>query len=254
MARPNLESELWLADAAVGVMGLESGDDGFAQPGRIELERDDIGLGEIKDGAAHLDWALDCMDVIAQDCCVVSTDDRASCTRVLRRDVQVLRRQGQSGIDMDDGMTAADAPLVPADDPRSLRRREDQRFLVGAGHYLDDRPVAGELFAAIVRSPHAHAAILSIDTAAAVEMPGVHGVFTADDLADLHPLPCYIVVKTVDPLIVPPRYPLARDRVRHVGDPVAFVVAGTREQARDACEQVIVDYDILPSVTELAAR
>jgi len=153
---------------------------------------------------------------------------------------------------MDDRMTATDTPRVlPTDDPRSLRRREDRRFLVGAGHYLDDQPVAGELFAAMVRSPHAHARIVAIDATSAAMMPGVHGVFTADDLAGLHPLPCYIVVNTVDPLIVPPRFPLVRDRVRHVGDLVAFVVAESREQARDAAEQVVVDYDILPSVTEL---
>lgn len=145
---------------------------------------------------------------------------------------------------MNDGMTVAT-------DPRSLRRREDQRFLVGAGDYLDDHPVAGELFAAMVRSPHAHARIIAIDSAASAALPGVRGVFTADDLDGLHPLPCYIAVKTVDPLIVPPRYPLARDIVRHVGDLVAFVVADTREQARDAAEQVLVAYDILPSVTEL---
>ncbi|WNJ93753.1 xanthine dehydrogenase family protein molybdopterin-binding subunit [Bosea sp. 685] len=154
---------------------------------------------------------------------------------------------------MNDGLIASDTMrMVPApDDPRSLRRREDQRFLTGTGRYLDDHPVPGELFAAMVRSPHAHARILSIDSAAAAEMPGVRGIYTAGDLDGLHPLPCYIVVKTVDPLIVPPRFPLARERVRHVGDLVAFVVAESREAARDACEQVVVDYDILPSVTEL---
>lgn len=142
-------------------------------------------------------------------------------------------------------------PLPPTADPRSLRRREDRRFLTGQGDYLDDRPVSGELFAAVLRSPHAHAGIVSIDASAALALPGVHGVYSAEDLADLGPLPTSIKVATVDPLIVPPRLPLARGRVRHVGDPVAFVVADSMALAREACEQIAVDYDMLPSVTEL---
>ena len=87
----------------------------------------------------------------------------------------------------------------------------------------------GQLHAYVLRSPHGHAAIERIDTAAARAMPGVHGVFTAADLdADgIGPLPCIAQVATVAPMIVPPRQALARDRVRHVGDPVAFVVADT---------------------------
>ncbi len=137
------------------------------------------------------------------------------------------------------------------DDPRSLRRREDQRFLTGMGRYLDDQPVPGALFAAVLRSPHAHARVLSIDTGTAAAAAGVRGVYTAKDLDGLNPLPCSIEVKTVEPLIIPPRFPLVRDRVRHVGDLVAFVVAESHTAARDACEQIIVDYDILHSVTEL---
>lgn len=150
-------------------------------------------------------------------------------------------------------MTASETstPVAAPDDPRSLRRREDQRFLTGAGDYLDDTPVAGELFAAVLRSPHAHAAILSIDSSSAAGIKGVRGIYTADDLDGLGPLPCYIAVKTVEPLIVPPRFPLARGFVRHVGDAVALVVADSREVARDACEQIAVDYDILPAVTDL---
>lgn len=137
------------------------------------------------------------------------------------------------------------------DDPRSLRRREDQRFLTGTGRYLDDQLVPGELYAAMLRSPHAHARILSMDTSTAANTAGVRGIYTADDLNGLNPLPCSIVVKTVEPLIIPPRFPLARERVRHVGDVVAFVVAESRTAARDACEQITVDYDILPCITEL---
>ncbi|KRE09857.1 hypothetical protein ASE63_04900 [Bosea sp. Root381] len=152
---------------------------------------------------------------------------------------------------MNDGEGAR--PLTAALDPRSRRRREDRRFLIGEGDYLDDRPATGELFAAVLRSPHAHAVIVSIDTAAALALPGVHGVYTADDLADLGPLPTSIKVATVEPLIVPPRLPLARERVRHVGDPVAFVVAESTALAREGCELIAVDYDMLPSVTELSA-
>ncbi|MFV3484823.1 xanthine dehydrogenase family protein molybdopterin-binding subunit, partial [Mycobacterium tuberculosis] len=80
---------------------------------------------------------------------------------------------------------------------------------------------------------------------------GVHGVYTAADLDVLAPLPTSIVIASVEPLIVPPRWPLARDIVRHVGEPVAFVVADTEALAREACEHISIDYDILPAVTDL---
>jgi carbon-monoxide dehydrogenase large subunit len=137
------------------------------------------------------------------------------------------------------------------DDPRSLRRREDARFLTGRGDYLGDRTPDGELAAVMLRSPHAHARIRAIDTAAAASLPGVHGVYTAADLDGLAPLPTSITVATAEPLIVPPRWPLARDHVRHVGEPVAFVVAETEALAREACEHISIDYDILPAVTDL---
>ena len=126
---------------------------------------------------------------------------------------------------------------------RSLRRLEDQRFLTGQGRYVDDIAVPGQLHGVVLRSPHGHALIEGIDTAAARAMPGVSGVFTAADLdADgVGTLPCIARVATVAPMIVPPRRALARDRVRHVGDPVAFVVADTVQQARDAAERVAVD-------------
>ncbi len=142
-------------------------------------------------------------------------------------------------------------PVAPPDDPRSLRRREDARFLTGRGDYLGDRAPEGEFAAVMLRSPHAHARIRAIDTAAAASLPGVHGVYTAADLDGLAPLPTSITVATVEPLIVPPRWPLARDVVRHVGEPVAFVVAETEAMAREACEHIAVDYDILPAVTDL---
>jgi carbon-monoxide dehydrogenase large subunit len=138
---------------------------------------------------------------------------------------------------------------------RSLTRFEDARFLRGEGRFVEDIGVAGALHAAVVRSPHGHAEIAAIDSAAARAVPGVHGIFTAADLAadNIGPLPCIAQVATVEPMIVPPRFALAGARVRHVGDPVAFVVAETREQARDAAELVAVDYRVLPAVVDAPA-
>src|SRR5436305_1167882 len=138
---------------------------------------------------------------------------------------------------------------------RSLRRLEDDRFLTGQGRYVDDINLPGQLHGIVLRSPYGYAAIEGIDTAAAGAMPGVRGVFTATDLdADgIGPLPCIAQVATLAPLIVPPRRALARDRVRHVGDPVAFIVADTSEQARDAAERVAVAYRPLPAVVDAIA-
>ncbi len=92
-----------------------------------------------------------------------------------------------------------------------------------------------------------------IDASAARGVPGVLGVFTAADLVDLGPLPCTVPVASVAPMIVPPRFALASERARHVGDPVAFVVAETRAAARDAAELVAVDWQALPSVVDAPA-
>src|SRR6266446_3386299 len=141
------------------------------------------------------------------------------------------------------------------DDARSVRRLEDVRFLTGRGRYAEDFSLPGEVRSCLVRSPHGHAAIDRIDTAAARGAPGVLGVFTEADLrADgIGPLPCVAQVNTVDPIIVPPRYALARDRVRHVGDPVALVIAETRDLARDAAELIAVDYRPLDAVADASA-
>jgi len=138
---------------------------------------------------------------------------------------------------------------------RALRRFEDARFLRGEGRFVEDIDASGQLHAVVARSPHGHADIAGIDAAAARALPGVHGVFTASDLAadKVGPLPCIAQVATVGPMIVPPRFALAAGRVRHVGDPVAFVVAETRDRARDAAELVAVDYRVLPAVVDAAA-
>ncbi len=138
-----------------------------------------------------------------------------------------------------------------------VRRVEDPRLLKGSGAYTDDITPAGTLYGVVLRSPHAAATILSIDTAAAKATPGVKGVYTSADLtADgLAGLPCAVVLDNRDgsKQFTPPRPTLADGAVHHVGDPVAFVVADTPRAARDGAEAVMVDYDILPSITDLAA-
>ncbi|MBY6262512.1 xanthine dehydrogenase family protein molybdopterin-binding subunit [Azospirillum sp. 412522] len=133
-----------------------------------------------------------------------------------------------------------------------VRRREDQRFLTGRGNYTDDFKRLNMTHAVHVRSPYAHARILGIDFADAAAMPGVVAVLTGADMeADkVGSLPCGWQIHSKDgsPMKEPPHYPLARDRVRYVGDAVAVVIAETREQARDAAEMVVVDYEELPAV------
>ena len=129
---------------------------------------------------------------------------------------------------------------------------EDQRFLTGQGRYVADQRQPGEAHLAVLRSPHAHARLLGIDTTAAAAMPGVLGVFTAADLAGLGPIPCTTAVPTEGPMHVPPHHALASGRVRYAGQPVAFAVAETAVQAADALEQVAAEYQPLPAVTEAA--
>ncbi len=138
---------------------------------------------------------------------------------------------------------------------RSVRRIEDLRFLTGCGRFVEDVDVPDAAHGHVLRSPHAHAAIERIELAAARAAPGVLGVYIEADLAadGIGPLPCVAQVATVDPMIVPPRWALARGSVRHVGDPVAFVVAESRERARDAAELIRVDYRPLAAVTEAPA-
>jgi len=120
-----------------------------------------------------------------------------------------------------------------------VRRTEDPRLLTGRGKFNDDLPRDGEAMGFVLRSPHAHADIRSIDTAAAKAMPGVLAVLTGQDLADdgigafPGPPPFFASLTKPDgsPLAYPPQYALTSDRARYVGDPVAFIVAETLEQA-----------------------
>jgi aerobic carbon-monoxide dehydrogenase large subunit len=130
-------------------------------------------------------------------------------------------------------------------------RREDPALLTGEARFVDDLVVPGALHAKVVRSPYAHARIRSIDTTEARAMPGVVGVFTGADLRDDwdNPLPCAWPV--TDDMKSPEHWPLAIDEACFVGEGVAVVVAETREQARDAMEGVVVEYDELPVVLDL---
>ncbi|MBI4182816.1 MAG: xanthine dehydrogenase family protein [Proteobacteria bacterium] len=139
---------------------------------------------------------------------------------------------------------------------RSGGRIEDGRFLTGRGRFTDDIRPPGLLCAHVLRSPHAHALILAIDTAAAAAMPGVAAILTAADAADdgLGTIPCVSNPRTADgriqSVVAPPHTVLAQGRARMVGDPVALVVAATPAQARDAAEAVAVAYEAMPAVTD----
>jgi len=136
----------------------------------------------------------------------------------------------------------------------SFRRKEDYRFLTGAGQYTDDINLPNQRYAVFVRSPHAHAAIKSIATARAEAMPGVAKVFTGKDIeGKMGGLPCGWLITSTDgtPMKEPPHPVLAQGKVRYVGDHVAMVVADTLAQARDAAEAVEVDYDVLPAVVDV---
>lgn len=140
-------------------------------------------------------------------------------------------------------------------------REEDKRFLRGGGRYTDDINLPGQAWSYLLRSPHAHARIAAVDTEAARSAPGVLAVYTGDDVAaaGLGTLPCFaakaLPLKRPDgaAMFEPPRPALAQGKVAFVGDPVAFVVAETRAQARDAAELIEIDYDPLPVNTDIVA-
>jgi carbon-monoxide dehydrogenase large subunit len=138
---------------------------------------------------------------------------------------------------------------------RAVQRLEDEGLLKGQGRFTDDDHPAGGLRVAFVRSPHPHARIVSVDTAAALAMPGVALVVTGADLqaAGVKTLPVGANFKRPGggPAATPPRPVLASDHVRFVGEPVAIVVADTLQQARDAAEAVWVEYEDLPAAVDV---
>ena len=138
----------------------------------------------------------------------------------------------------------------------AVKRREDIRFITGAGRYTDDIDQRGQAYAVFLRSQHARATIGAVDTAAALQVPGVVAVYTGADLAadGIGDLPCGWLVKSKDgsDMIQPPHPPLAVERVNYVGEPYGVVIADTLQAARDGAEAVAADFNDLPAVVDLA--
>jgi carbon-monoxide dehydrogenase large subunit len=152
-------------------------------------------------------------------------------------------------------MTDMSVPPMTSPIGQPLKRREDQRFLTGAGQYTDDVVMHGQTYGVFLRSPYAHARIKSINLDAAKAAPGVVQIFTGADLAEakVGGLPCGWLIHSKDgtPMKEPGHPVLAQGKVRHVGDQVALVVAETQLQAKDACELIEVDYEELPAVIDI---
>src|SRR5258707_9407995 len=138
----------------------------------------------------------------------------------------------------------------------AVRRKEDFRFVTGKGQFTDDIDRPGQTHIHFLRSPHAHAKIRKIDTAAACALPGVLAVLTGADLAGdkIGGLICGWMIHSKDgsPMKMAPHPALAHDKVCHVGDQLAVVVAETLAQAKDAAEKVVVEYEVLPAVVDPA--
>jgi carbon-monoxide dehydrogenase large subunit len=138
----------------------------------------------------------------------------------------------------------------------SVKRTEDHRFITGSGHYTDDINRAGQAYAYFIRSPHAHAEIVSIDTSIAQSMSGVLAIFTGEDLArdKIGGLICGWMIHSKDgsPMKAGAHPALAQGKVRYVGDHIAVVIADSYAQARDAAEKVNVTYKVLPAVVDPA--
>jgi carbon-monoxide dehydrogenase large subunit len=177
--------------------------------------------------------------------------------RYLRGSRETAQKTSISGIFMQDQPSPASLETAIALQKfgvgQPVRRKEDDTLVRGKGKYTDDFNLPGQAYAWIVRSSHAHGVIRGIDTAAAKAMPGVLGVWTGADLASSNygPYTCGLPLKSRDgtPLLQTNRTALMSDKVRYVGDPVAFVVAETLAQARDAGEAVELDIEPLPAVT-----
>jgi aerobic carbon-monoxide dehydrogenase large subunit len=137
---------------------------------------------------------------------------------------------------------------------KALKRKEDYRFLTGAGQYTDDIELANQAYAVFVRSPHAHAIVKSVNIIQAQAMPGVVKIFTGKDIeGKMNGLPCGWLINNPDgsPMKEPAHPVLAIGKVRYVGDQVAMVVADSLQQAKDAAEAVEVDYEVLTAVVKV---
>ncbi len=134
-----------------------------------------------------------------------------------------------------------------------VRRKEDPKLLTGQGTFVETITPPGTVWIVVVRSPLAHARVKSVDLKAARKAPGVVTAFTGTDLADEWSAPLPMAWPVTKDIKIPEHWPVAKDIVRHLGDPVAVVVARSRVAAKDAAELVEVDYDPLPPVTNLEA-
>jgi carbon-monoxide dehydrogenase large subunit len=137
----------------------------------------------------------------------------------------------------------------------STKRREDIRFLTGTGNYTDDINLRGQAYVHFLRSDVAHGRLKKVDTSTAEGMPGVLRVFTGEDFVEIGGIPCgWQVTDRFGEVMQEPKHPvLAHGKVRHVGDPIAAVVAETRAQARDAAEAIELDIEELPAVVDMKA-
>ena len=137
----------------------------------------------------------------------------------------------------------------------SSKRREDVRFLTGNGNYTDDINMRGQAYVHFLRSDVAHGVLNSVDTSAAVDMPGVVHIFTGADFTEVGGIPCgWQITDKHGEVMQEPKHPVLADgKVRHVGDPIAAIVAETADQARDAAEAIEVDIDELPAVMDMKA-
>ena len=139
---------------------------------------------------------------------------------------------------------------------QGVTREEDPRLLRGKGLFVNDVDLPHQAHAIVLRSPHAHAEIRSIDVTAALALPGVLAVYTGEDVAadnlGVPGMPAKWLRPDGAPMKYRPQPPLALGRVRYVGDPVALIVADTLDRARDAAEAVEIDYLPLPSITDTA--
>ena len=135
----------------------------------------------------------------------------------------------------------------------SSKRREDVRFLTGNGNYTDDINLRGQAYVHFLRSDVAHGTLTKVDTAAAEAMPGVVKIFTGADFEAVGGMPCgwQVTDKHGEPMQEPGHPVLAQGKVRHVGEPIAAVVAETLAQARDAAEAIDLDIAELPAVVNM---
>src|ERR1700722_5729057 len=156
---------------------------------------------------------------------------------------------------MPDGTTTPATPQARFGSGRDVRRIEDARLLAGSGRYTDDFTLPNQTWLSFLRSPMAHAKIVSIETAEAAKMPGVLAIYTGADLeaAGVKRVPLEPMFQRPDgsPAATPLRPALAVDVVRFVGEQVAALIAETPDQAKDALEAIVVEYDELPVVTTL---